>query len=140
MECKKIQGGNPLHETYILGTQEKTDPRITDRFLLSHGKLSGFRVCGTAWTFSCTVSVDLPLDHSPIEDLVEITRSKFKEVEGASERPGAIEYLSAIYRCWSSFHLWRHKTFLYTDFSKLPTQPGIPCGNAGFLTLLGVLC
>ena len=26
------------------------------------------------------------------------------------------------------------------DFSKLPTQPGIPCGNVGFLTLLGVRC
>ena len=44
LEWEKIQGGIPLHETYILDTQKKTDPRNTDRFPLSHGKLSGFRV------------------------------------------------------------------------------------------------
>ena len=83
-----------LHEKYILDTQEKTDPRNTDRFLLSHGKLSGFRVSGTAWTFSGTVRVDPLWDDSPSKDLVEIARSKFKEAEGACERPYAIEYLS----------------------------------------------
>ena len=83
-----------MHETYILDTQKKTDPRNTDRFLLSHGKLSGFRVSGTAWTFSGTVRVDSPWDDSPGEDLVEIARSKFVEAEGARERPDAIEYLS----------------------------------------------
>ena len=83
-----------MHETYILDTQEKTDPRKTDRFLLSHGKLSGFRVSGTAWTFSGTVHVDTPWDDSPGKDLVEIARSKFKEAEWARERPDAIEYLS----------------------------------------------
>ena len=30
--------------------------------------------------------------------------------------------------------------FLCADFSKLPTQPRIPCGNVGFLPLLGVRC
>ena len=62
LELEKIQGGIPLHETYIFGTKEKSDPRNTNRFLrlLSHGKLSGFRVCGTAWTVSGTVSVDPP--------------------------------------------------------------------------------
>ena len=61
LEWEKIQGEIPLHETYILDsvdTQEKTGPRNTDRFLLSHGKLSGFRASGTAWTFSGTVRVD----------------------------------------------------------------------------------
>ena len=93
LEWEKIQGGVPLHETYILDTQKKTDHRNTDRFLLSHGKLSGFRVCGTVWTFSGTVRVDPPWDDS--EDLVEIARSKFMEAEGARERPDAI---TAIYR------------------------------------------
>ena len=94
LEWEKIQGGIPLHEAYILDTQKNTDPRDTDRFLLSHGKLSGFRVCGTAWTFSGTVRVDQPWDDSLGKDLVEIARSKFKEAEGARERPDAIEYLS----------------------------------------------
>ena len=88
---KDPQGGILLHETNILDTQEKIDPRNTDRFLLSHGKLSGFRVWGTAWTFSGTVRVDPAWDDS--EDLVETARGKFKEAEGASERPDAIEYL-----------------------------------------------
>ena len=75
-------------------TKEKSDPRNTNRFLLSHGNLSGFRVSGTAWTFSGTVHVDSPWDDSPGEDLVEIARSKFVEAKGARERPDAIEYLS----------------------------------------------
>ena len=81
-----------LHETYMLDTQEKTDTRDTYRFLLSHGKLSSFRVSGAAWTFSSTVRVDPPWDDN--QDLVEIARGKFKEAEGARERPDAIEYLS----------------------------------------------
>ena len=32
LEWEKIQGGIPLHEKYILDTQEKTDPRNTNRF------------------------------------------------------------------------------------------------------------
>ena len=82
-----------MHERYIFDTKEKSDPTNTNRILLSYGKLSGFRVCGTAWTFSCTVRVDSPWDDSPGEDLVEIARSNFVEAEGASERP-TIEYLS----------------------------------------------
>ena len=35
--------------------------------------------------------MDPPWDYS--EDMVEIARGKFKEAEGASNRPGAIEYL-----------------------------------------------
>ena len=33
---------------YILDTQEKADLRSTDGFLMSTGKLSGFRVSGNA--------------------------------------------------------------------------------------------
>ena len=54
-EWEKIQGGIQQHEMYILDTvdsQEKTDTRETDRFLLSHGKLSFFQVGGKGWTFS----------------------------------------------------------------------------------------
>ena len=36
----------------------------------------------------------LPWDDSPGKNLVEMARSKFKEAEGASEQPDAIEYLS----------------------------------------------
>ena len=75
-------------------SQEKTDPRNNDRFLLSHWKLSSFRVSGTAWTFSGTVCLNPLWDDSPGEDLVEIARSKFKEEEGAHERPDVKEYLS----------------------------------------------
>ena len=46
-----------------------TNPRDADRFLLSHGKLRIFRVCGKPWTYSGTVRLDLPWDDS--EDLVE---------------------------------------------------------------------
>ena len=77
---------------YVFDTQEKTDPRNTNRFLLSHGKLRSFWVSGKEWTFSCTVCVDPPWDDS--EDLVEISRGKFMDAEGARERPDAIEYLS----------------------------------------------
>ena len=77
---------------YVFDTQEKIDPRNTDRFLLSHGKLRSFRVSGKAWTFSYTICVD-PLWNDS-EDLVEIARGKFKEAEGACERPDAVEYLS----------------------------------------------
>ena len=94
LEWEKIQGGIPLHDRYIFDTKEKSDPTNTNRFLLSYGKLSFFRVCGRAWTFSGTVRVDSPWDDSPGEDLVEIARSKFVEAEGARERPDAIEYLS----------------------------------------------
>ena len=95
LEWEKIQSGIQLHDTYIFDTKEKSDPRNTNRFLLSHGKLSCFRVCGTAWTFSSTVSVDQLWNDSPGEDLLlEIARNKFKEAEGAHERPDAIEYLS----------------------------------------------
>ena len=38
LEWEKIQVWIPLHEMCILDTQEKTDPRNTHRFLLSHGK------------------------------------------------------------------------------------------------------
>ena len=94
-EWEKIQGGILFDEMYVFDIQEKTDPRNTYRFLLSHGKLKRFRISGKAWTFSGTVRVDLLWDDS--EDLAEIARGKFKEAEGASERPYAIEYLSV--RC-----------------------------------------
>ena len=82
-------------EIYVFDIQERTDPRNTYRFLLSHGKVKRFRVSIKAWTFSGTIRVDLLWDDS--EDLAEIARGKYKEAEGASERPYAIEYLSV--RC-----------------------------------------
>ena len=94
LEWKKIQGCIPLHETYNVDTQEKSDPRNTYRFLLIHVKLSCFWVSGTVWTFSGTICVDPQWDNSSYEDLVEIARSKFKEAVGASELPDAIKYLS----------------------------------------------
>ena len=92
-----IQGGIPLHETYMRDTQEKTDHRDTNhrdtnRILLSHGKLSAFRVSRTARTFSGTLRVDPLWDG--IEDLVEIARGKIKEAEGARERLDMIKNLS----------------------------------------------
>ena len=79
----KIQGGIPLHKKYMLDTQEKTDPRNTNRFPLSHGKLRGFRLNGREWTFSNRVYDYPPWDAS--EDLVEIERGKFMEAKGDSE-------------------------------------------------------
>ena len=39
LEWEKIKGRIPLHQIYIFDTKEKTDPRNTDRFIWSHGKL-----------------------------------------------------------------------------------------------------
>ena len=39
LEWEKIKGRIPLHQIYIFDTKEKTDPRNTDRFLWSHGKV-----------------------------------------------------------------------------------------------------
>ena len=82
---------------YILDSREKINPRDIDRFPLSHWNLSrflvGVKACtGTGARFSGTDRVDTPWDDS--EDLVEIARGKFKEAEGARERPDAIKYLS----------------------------------------------
>jgi len=142
LEWEKIQGGIPLHEAYILDTQKNTDPRDTDRFLLSHGKLSGFRVCGTAWTFSGTVRVDPPWDDSLGKDLVEIARSKFKEAEGARERPDAIEYLSV--HCDISLLILGSPS----EAQKVPLRGFLQTANTTWkslwerwlLTLLGVRC
>ena len=95
MEWEKIQGGIPLHDRYIFDTKEKSDPTNTNRFLLSYGKLSGFRVCGTAWTFSGTVRVDQCGDESC--DLVEIARVKFVAAQGDRERPTTIQYQKFCY-------------------------------------------
>ena len=45
---------------------------------------------------------------------------------------------TAIYHSCPLVHLRRHRRFLCLGFSKLPKQTGIPCGNVGLLTLLGV--
>ena len=66
---------------YILDTQEKTDPRNTKRFFLSHGKLRGFRLNGRAWTFSGTIFVDTLWDASEDLSVVEIAKGKFMEAE-----------------------------------------------------------
>ena len=72
---------------------------------------------------------------------------KFKEAEGASERPNAIKYLSVhcnilqLILCLTSeaskVPVCR---FLQTAQSSSPKQPGIPHGKVGFLASLGVLC
>ena len=54
-EWEKTQGGIPLHKMYILDTEERNDPRDTNRFFLSHGKLRSVRFNGRAWTFTSTV-------------------------------------------------------------------------------------
>ena len=74
------------------------------------------------------------------EDLVEIAKSEFEEADGPANgtmRSNACQS-TAIYRRRSLVRLRRHRRFLFSDFSKLPIQTGIPCGNVGFLTLLGV--
>ena len=38
-----------LHSVAIFDTKETSDPRNTNRFLLSHGKLSGFRPARSVW-------------------------------------------------------------------------------------------
>ena len=85
-----------------------SDPNNTNRFLLSHGNHRSFREVrlarGRAWAFSGT---DLRIKQDIwTDDLVDITRNKSKEVEGARERPYTIEYLSL--HCdillWSFFH------------------------------------
>ena len=126
---------------YILDSREKNDPRDIDRFPLSHRKLSRFRVGGKACTgtgarFSGPYRMDTPWDDS--EDLVEIARGKFKEAEGARERPDAIEYLSVTVSPLRYIAADPRFTFVGTQGSY--TQSGIPCGNIGFPTLLGVLC
>ena len=70
---------------YIFDTQEKSDPRNTNRFLLSNGKLRSFLVSGKVWSLSSSVCVDPPWDDR--EDQVEIAIGKFMEEEGASEWP-----------------------------------------------------
>ena len=65
--------------------------------------------------------------------------TEFMEVEGASKRPNVIEYPSVhcdIYRSWSSVHLLRQGRFLCANFTKLPQQHQVPCGNVGCLIRL----
>ena len=70
--------------TYLtVRTQEKTDPRNTNRFLLSHRKLRGFWAHSSVWTFSSTVYVDPLWDDS--EDMVEIARLRGKFMEGPED-------------------------------------------------------
>ena len=88
----RVRGEIPLHEMYILDTQEKTDPRDTDRFLLNHWETQRL---SSKWK-SEDLFLHRPLDsrHPPLddsEDQVELARGKFREAEGARERPYAIE-------------------------------------------------
>ena len=124
---------------YVFDTQEKTDPRNTNRFLLSHGKLRSFWVSGKEWTFSCTVCVDPPWVDS--EDLVEISRGKSWKRKGPANGPtqSNICLSTAMYRRWSSVHFRRQERLLCADISKLSTQTGTPRENVGFLTLRGIL-
>ena len=149
LEWEKIQGQILIHEMYILDTQDKNDPRETDRILLSHGKLSCFRAKGKAWTFSWTVRLDQQGDDS--EDLAEIENCKLKEAEGASKRPSnripviPLLYITADPQCtfwstkvpvsrflqiahinWNS--LWER---WLPDFAWRPVQGGL-CRNEDF--------
>ena len=84
-----------MRETYIFDTEEKklsqaykkssAEPWETERLSSMWNSMDLFR------HRLCELS---PRNDSPGEDLVEIARSKFKEAEGARERPDAIEYLS----------------------------------------------
>ena len=109
---------------HIFDTKEKSDPRNTSRFLLSYGKLSGFRVSGKAWTLSGTVSVDSPTNCRGMTALRTpgiIAKRGFVEAEGASERPNAIEYLS-VHCNLSQLILGspsEAQNVLYADFSKI---------------------
>ena len=120
-EWEKIQGGIPLDEMYIFNTQEKIDPRSTDRFLLSHGQelLSKLRVKteAFAWTVFGTVCVDPLWDDS--EDLVYIARGKVIKRKGAGNGPMQQNTClsTTIYRRWSLVPLQRQERFLCADFS-----------------------
>ena len=64
---------------------------------------------------------------------MNIMRDKFMEAVQAEggQQPHEIKYMSV------------HCNILLVPvfgFPKLPKQPGIPCGNVGFLTSLGALC
>ena len=120
-EWEKIQGGIPLDEMYIFNTQEKIDPRSTDRFLLSHGQelLSKLRVKteAFAWTVFGTVCVDPLWDDS--EDLVYIARGKVIKRKGPGNGPMQQNTClsTTIYRRWSLVPLQRQERFLCADFS-----------------------
>ena len=73
---------------YILDCQDTH----TSAHVLRHGRYQNFRLNGTAWTFSWTICVD-PWDDE-LCYLVEITRVKFMEAQGAYDRPPAIQYLA----------------------------------------------
>ena len=91
LEWAKAYGGILYNKWYLLDCQE-TYTGNPKRLLLRHGRYQNFRVNGTSWTFSGTICVDRAGDESC--DLVEITRVKFMEAQGARDRPPAIQYLS----------------------------------------------
>ena len=91
MEWAKAHGGILYNNWYLLDCQA-TGTGNPKRLLLRHGRFQNFRVNGTAWTFSGTIYVDRAGDESC--DLVEITKVKFMEAQGARNRPSAIQYLS----------------------------------------------
>ena len=119
LESEKIQGGIPL----LLETQEKTDPRDTNRFLLGHGKLSCFRVSGkhgpfpapSVWTRGtrrCMTAKTLQKSHEAYSRNRKGPRTP--QCDWIPVSP--LRYITANPRS-----TWRQKRFLCADFSKLPT-------------------
>ena len=103
--------------------------------------ISNFRLNGTAWTFSGTICVGRAGDESC--DLVEITKVKFMEAQGAHDLPPAIQYLPV--HCEISQLALIAGSGEVTKvpvrcFLQIATTSGIPGGNAGFLTSSGVRC
>ena len=79
---------------------------------------------------------------------MDITRVNFKITEGAvnGQMQSNTCLSTAKYRRWPSVQSRTQGRVLCADFSKLLNQPallkqpGILCGNIGFLPLLGVWC
>ena len=124
---------------YIFDTQKKPDPRKTNRptgfFSVSYEKLRGFQVSHRVEERGPFQALSVWTRGGMIGDLVDITRGKFMEAIKSNTCLS-----TAVYRRCSSVRLRRHERFQCYDFSKLPTQTGIPRENVGFLSLLGVKC
>ena len=130
--------------------------KYTNKLLLNEGKLKSFQVQGRAWIIFCTVTLPVPPSVCKCVDLPSFTvtvrqdrrcghdSGGYHEIQGSrkgdlgvSEQPDAIEYLS--FHCdmqqLALVQALKQRRFLCADFYKVPNQPGISCGNIGFLTL-----
>ena len=91
LECAKVCGGILYNIWYLLDSKD-TYTENPNRLLLRHGLCQNCRVNGKACTFFGTICVDPSGDESC--NLVEITKVKFMQSQGASYLPPAISYLS----------------------------------------------